>query len=252
MLAHVHIMKTAGQTVCGILRRSFGANHCELRGGEVARLQDIRFAKRFYPGLASIGGHSVRPYGELLDVPGIRFYTFLRDPIARCLSHYQFGRHKRHHELDFLPWLEGHQNYQTRFLSGTEDAAAAIEILDRRIGFVGLVEDFDYGLLLLEQWSGVTWNLAFRSRNIARNGQIKQQILNNSRLMDAAIEAHQADIAVYEYAREKIYPLMRSTYRPEAPRPANAPSKLPLIWPAAKRNLIYKPLSKVRDRGRAA
>ena len=44
MLAHVHIMKTAGQTICDILRRSLGGRHCDLRCGDLATLSDIQFA----------------------------------------------------------------------------------------------------------------------------------------------------------------------------------------------------------------
>jgi len=52
MLAHVHIMKTAGQTFRGILRQSFPGRHCDLMAGHrPATASDIRWARHFYPGL---------------------------------------------------------------------------------------------------------------------------------------------------------------------------------------------------------
>src|SRR5689334_19201964 len=118
MLAHVHIMKTAGQTFRGILRRSFPGKHCDLIAGGPATAADIRWARRFYPGLKSIAGHCVAPYTDL-DEAGLnpRFFTFMRDPIQRCASHYQFSMERKTQRVPFEQWILQTSNYHTRMLS---------------------------------------------------------------------------------------------------------------------------------------
>ncbi len=249
MLAHIHIMKTAGQTVCNILRTSFGANHCDLRCGDLATRNDIEFARRFYPNLQSIGGHSIRPRGDLLDVPSIRFFTFLRDPIARCLSHYQFEVNRNKRNVDFLQWLEQNADYQTRILSRTREPQIAIEVLEQRVAFVGLVEDFDRSLSLLRAWGGLCSVAHYKSRNIASDNSVTEQILASPELVRAIQESHHADRMVYDHVVNVIYPRMIERYTDVSVIEKQSASQ---VWPAVKRALLYKPFAKTRQRLRAA
>lgn len=251
MLAHVHIMKTAGQTVCDILRQSLGADHCDLRAGELASVADVDFARKFYPNLRSIAGHSIRPWSELAEIPGLRFFTFLREPVARCLSHYQFDRTRNANEMEFLPWLESKANYQTRVLSGSQSAEKAVQILEQRVGFVGLVEDFDRSLSLLRSWSGYELNLHYRSRNVARSSSIKDQVLAHPENVEALQAYNTADMVVYEYVRTEVYPRMNELYS-AAPCGARARTTIPMWWPIAKRGFLYKPAAQVRQLLRAS
>ena len=89
LIAYVHVMKTGGQTMCDILRQSFPGRHCDLQARGVATAEDLRFARRFYPGLLSVAGHGVVPLGDLAAAcDSIRYFVFLRDPVERCVSHY--------------------------------------------------------------------------------------------------------------------------------------------------------------------
>jgi len=249
MLANIHIMKTAGQTVCDILRNSFGANHCDLRCDDMATLDDVKFAQRFYPRLQSIAGHSIRPRGDLLDVPSIRFFTFLRDPVARCLSHYQFELNRNNRNVDFRKWLKQNADYQTRILSKSRDSKLAIDILEQRIGFVGLVEDFDRSISLLRAWGGLCSAKRHKSRNIASDTSVKEKILADPELVQALGEAHQADRIVYDHVVKTLYPQMIEHYSDVAVAEQRSANQL---WPTAKRALLYKPLAKSRQRRRAA
>ena len=257
MLAHVHIMKTAGQTICDILRRSFGANHCDLRCGKFATLNDLKFAKRFYPRLASISGHAIHAWTELADWPGIRFFTFVREPISRCLSHYQFDCVRNGTTEDFIPWLEIRSNYQTRFLSGTEQADAAIASIQEHIGFVGLLEDFDRSLRLFQTWAGQPLALNYRSRNVSKQCTIKEQILANPEYVAAMHELHQEDQRLYTHLKQNVYPQMVAKFDVEqrdsielAASGASGlaiASKPVLAWSAVKRNCLYKPAASIRE-----
>ena len=193
----------------------------------------------------------LRPWSELADLKEIRFFTFLREPIARCLSHYQFECVENGREEDFLTWLSDHSNYQTRILSKSEDAAAAIEMLEKRIGFVGLLEEFDRSLDLFRTWSETPIDTRYRSRNISKRSMIKQRILSNPRWVAEIHAHHQADLRVYEYAKTVIFPRMIGQFRdsPNASSPAILRSSL---WPSVKRNAVYKPAAKLRQWLRAA
>jgi len=253
VFAHVHIMKTGGQTLCDIFRRSFGARHCDLRCGNVATLEDLRFAQRFYPKLESIGGHSVRAWSELAALPELRLFTILREPITRCLSHYQFDRVRNRKSVDFLTWLDERRNYMTRFLAGSEDADAAIAILEERIEFVGLLEDFDRTLHMLQAWCGKPLSLDYKSRNIASRNSIKNEILDDPELVEAMHESHALDKIVYEHVQSTLYPRIVDRY--EHHTSSEAPTRQfarRLPWSAFKRACLYKPAAKLRQQLRRA
>ena len=246
-------MKTGGQTLCDIFRRSLGARHCDLRCGNVAKVEDLRFAQHFYPNLESIGGHSIRAWSELGALPELRMFTILRDPIARCLSHYQFDRVQNRKDVDFLTWLEERHNYMTRFLAGCEDADAAISILNERIEFVGLLEDFDRTLTLLQAWCGTPLLLDYKSRNIARRNSIKDEILSNPDLVAAMHESHALDKIVYEHVQQTLYPRIVDRFEK---RVSNGPQTTRFAamrpWSAFKRACLYKPAARLRQKLRRA
>jgi hypothetical protein len=61
MLAHVHIQKTAGQTVRAILRKNFGPAHCDLFKDYGDLERDWKWTVRCYRRLQSVAGHAVKP-----------------------------------------------------------------------------------------------------------------------------------------------------------------------------------------------
>jgi len=257
MLAHVHIMKTAGQTICRILRQSFPGNHCDLVVPRPATAYDVRWAKRFYPGLKSIAGHCVVPYSDL-EQAGFapRYFTFLRDPVERCTSHYQFSVQRNGCRQRFDRWLTLHTNYQTQTLSNTQQASRAIEILEQRIGFVGLVERFNESLVLLRHWCGQgQLDVRYRSRNIAADNHIKRQLLADPETIARIREYHEGDYELYAYARDVVYPRQAQRFGPGlAAAVAELEDSLPgptilsfnQVVASAKRNMLYKPLTRYR------
>jgi hypothetical protein len=257
MLAHVHIMKTAGQTICGILRQSFPGCHCDLVVPRPARAKDVRWAMRFYPRLKSIAGHCVVPYADL-EAAGFkpRYFTFLREPIERCVSHYQFSVQRNGCRQPFERWLVQHANFQTQVLCGHDDAGRAIEFLEQRIGFVGLVEHFNESLVLLRRWcGGKSLDVRYRARNIATDNHIKKALLANPRTVSLIQEHHAADITLYAYARHIVYPRYIERFGSELPAaveeleqslPAPHVLSFTQFVASAKRNVLYKPLTKYR------
>lgn len=256
MLAHVHIMKTAGQTICGILRQSFPGQHCDLVVPRPALARDVRWALRFYPRLKSIAGHCVVPYSDLKEAGfSPRYFTFLRDPLQRCVSHYQFSVQRNGLRQRFDRWLMLHTNYQTQALSNGQQAARAIEILEERIGFVGLVERFHESLVLLHHWCLGLLDVRYRARNIATDNSIKDKLLADPETVERIHEFHEADYEVYAYARDVIYPrqmqqfgagLAAAVAELEESLPAPTILSFNQVVASAKRNWLYKPLTRYR------
>jgi hypothetical protein len=255
MLAHVHIMKTAGQTFRSILRQSFPGRHCDLIVGRPATASDIRWAKRFYPELKSIAGHCVVTDTDL-EQAGYqpRYFTFLREPVQRCVSHYQFSMQRAGRRIPFQQWLPEHFNFQTRILSKTQDARQAIEVLDRKIGFVGLVERFNESLVLFRKWCGdEELNIRYRPQNIATDNSIKQELLGNPKIVAQIEECHQQDRILYAHARDVVYPRQVKQFGPalkaelvELEKSLPGPTILSFnhFVATAKRNMLYKPLTR--------
>jgi len=264
LIAYVHVMKTGGQTMCDILRQSFPGRHCDLQAAGVATAGDLRFARRFYPRLRSVGGHGVVPLGDLAAAcDSIRYFMFLRDPVERCVSHYQYRRNKDE-TSPFEPWLEKYANYQTRFLCRTRDSGAswpvradadrAIEAIERHVGFVGLQERFDESLVLLDRWiADPAFDPAYRARNVASSSTIRRQILGDPRTVEMIRAHHVEDEKVYRYARDVVYPRQVAQYGPtlaadlaalRARLPAPQRRVLSRGLAAVKRGVLYKPLAR--------
>jgi hypothetical protein len=270
--AFVHIDKTGGRTVRAVLRRSFGAGHCDIRtpygrrvGDSLDRsvyvtAADLRRVRWIYRDLRSIGGHNVRPCSDLHEAcPEIRYLTFLRDPVGRYLSHFK-NRSATYDRADFEQWAarEPLHNYQTRMLAGEPNLARALDILSSRIGFVGISESFDESLLLLGQWvDDPAYDPAYRPVNrLADKSRPRDEVRQStdlSYLESPAIRARLQEInaldqQLYEQA-VKMFERQRAAYRGDLAadvarlrernqgvQPARDPLRARLL-----RNYLYKP-----------
>jgi hypothetical protein len=234
--AFVHIDKTGGRTVRAVLRNSLGTGHCEIRTPYARRpadrndrtvyvtADDLRRVRRIYRNLRGVAGHNVKPYSDLDSAcPDIRYFTFLRDPVKRWLSHYKnkagtYGRE------DFEHWATASwtHDFQTKVLAGEANAQKAIDLIASRIGFVGLTEAFDESLLMLGQWLGEPdyrpeyrpvnqLAVKTRGRDAARE-QTDLSYLNEPAIRDRLREINAVDQQVYDYAARELFARQRTSY----------------------------------------
>ncbi len=207
----VHIHKTAGTTLASVFKHSFGARHCDVLtvpDETVFDASEFRRMRRFYPRLRSILGHAIRTYADLDEVVAdLDYITFLREPLQRTASHYQYDVQRGHVDLPFGEWIthDAVPNRMTRHLAG-EGATAedAIAVLDR-MAFVGLQGRFDESLVLMQRAVGVP-DVRYASKWVAPSNNIKRELLEDPRTAEMLREANREDLRLYEYAVEEIYP----------------------------------------------
>lgn len=171
----VHIPKTAGTTVGNLIRSFYPQDQ---RLNIVAETKLDALPTTLLAEQRIIFGH--HPYGAhlALGLPP-RYFTFLRDPVARTVSAFvhtaervDAAHHGQATGMTLRQFVEKNfdvtcDNYQTRYLLGPEgfDFKAApactetmfeivLDHLEREFMFVGVVEDFDKSLLLLANLLG--------------------------------------------------------------------------------------------------
>ncbi len=274
MYAFVHVEKTAGTTLNSILRRCFGSGHCDIRlpmskrKGDLKKNRglvdaaDLRRVQRIYRHLKGIAGHNVVAYGSLAaELPELRFFTFLRDPVARFRSHF-LNRCKSHTREDFDRWIAGahNLNWQTRMIAGVADADKAIELMSKRIGFVGLTERFDESVVLLKDWlQEPEFCPDYRPRNQLKDkrrpmdvkrAQSDMSYLDSAEGKSRIRDLNAEDQRLYDYVTSTVFPRQCEAYRGHLAAEVSALQELirqptPLrepLWSRVMRGCIYKPL----------
>lgn len=265
LLIFAHIEKTAGLTMRGLLRRHFGPTQCDLYSrATLLQPSDWKWIRLLYPNLRCLAGHACMPHTFLGDLPHAHFFTFLRDPADRARSAYQYALHRERPMPSFVEWVRYTGDFQTRMLAGESSADKAIELLETRVGFVGLVDRFNESLLLwrhwLEQAVGVPgFDCRYESVNVAPSNSVKQELAADPRNDEALEEHNQLDRQLLRYVREQRYPAQQSDFGATLAAEVEAfeaslQSAPPMhtSWyhsmGRAKRNLLFRPLWQRRTR----
>jgi len=268
--AFIHIPKTGGSTLRHMLRTGYGARHCDIRPPKrihknpekMLEAEDLRRLRFAYPRLAGICGHRVTAcHGLENATPGLRFFTLLREPRSRFLSH--FSHWVRDRDLagsreHFLRFCDEpiQANLQSRMLGGGSDPQASIDAIERLGIFVGLMERFDASVVMLDGWLGESSRLpnAYRSRNI---GKKKSGLLLDAELEALIAERNASDQAVYTHVKQTVFAAQMEAHearygslplavRDMRSRMENWPETSEPTWAKLKRNWIYKPMRSLR------
>jgi hypothetical protein len=222
MIVFVHISKTAGTTVTYILRSSYGLRHCQVEPwgakwtGPPFSSHDLQRLRRLYPNLESIAGHRVRGYVDLQENgTEFRYFTFLRHPLKRLASYYQFKVLDKGYEDAFENWIvqrEWPHNRQTKAIAGVVDVDEAIRTIKEKNIFVGLAERFDESIVMLKSLVANDLNISYKRVNVARKDTIKDRLLATESTRQMLIEANQADLELYNYVEQELYPTYQQEY----------------------------------------
>jgi len=185
---------------------------------------DLRKVRRIYRGLRGIAGHNVKAYSDLhLAFPEVRYFSFLRDPVKRYLSHFK-NRSRAHGREDFERWAASGwtHNWQTKMLAGEASAQRAIDLIAERVGFVGFTETFDESLLMLGQWlrepgfrpeyRAVNQLVAKQRARDSARAQTDLSYLETPEVHERLRAINSLDQQVYEFARRERQARQRQDY----------------------------------------
>src|SRR6267154_558714 len=146
MIVFLHIHKTGGTSFRSILERNFGPSCCHTNQTrrEVFTQADLEFVKKMFPRLRAITGHNLVDPLQL-SVKDPFYATFLREPVARAISHYQDTVLRGSNRVTFEESLKTDgrlNNWQVKLMAGSENLDKAKRFLER-CHFVGLTEKFN-------------------------------------------------------------------------------------------------------------
>lgn len=182
--------------------------------GNVFRPEELRWLLRLFPATRSFGGHSVRSYLGYEEAIGrpIRYFTFVRDPIARFLSHY----HHQVHQMR-VPWTfeefvaDGRfSNFMTHRFAGGPDVELAKQRLAEDFAFVGLTDRFDESLVLFRHALGRDLCINYERENQTRSASY-DRLRRAPEVVDRAREENQLDLELFDFARG-LYEARRAAY----------------------------------------
>lgn len=218
----LHIPKTAGTTLYGILWRLYEGeeiytiDHVNHSLNDFKLLPDERKEK-----IKMLTGHINFGIDQFLPQPAT-YFTFLRDPVALAISYFYYLRGELthpHHQLAQSMSLEDYMdrrldenmsNVQTRMLAGrgksgqyyecTEaDLETAKNNLQHAFAVVGLTDKFDETLVLLRQAYG--WqNVYYARMNVTRNKPKRNAISQET--LSVIKQANQLDSELYRFATD--------------------------------------------------
>jgi hypothetical protein len=224
-LAFIHVGKTGGQTVQTALRSSYGAAYCDAvdwrdRDEEFVVPKygpaDYRRLKSLCPFMKSVGGHQIALWSDLHVVEPVRYFAFVREPLRRGASHYQYHLRDEDQPLTWDEWVAWpvHQNHQVKMFSRDGSAAAAIRAIEHHQVFIGLTERYDESLLILNRLVARDLNPSYRRTNTARDNEVAQRLLADPATRRQIETMYGEEFALYEFVKEEWYPRWRREYGP--------------------------------------
>lgn len=249
-LIFLHIPKTAGTTINNILENNFPANSRfyinpsdtkESRAKLISMSDESKYDIRLLYGHMGFGWHNLLP-------TKCNYITFLRDPVERVVSHYNYVRFRLDHKHYLREIVEREKmgiseyvssgvcdelnNGQVRLLTGIEDCLQVPygksefeygfnnrEYLDLvlsnfrgHFAFVGIQAAFDKSLVLLKHKHQLLNNIKYKAKNVGT----KRYAMINPTEGDLAIirKLNSLDIELYNLTRTRFETEWRSlSYR---------------------------------------
>jgi len=218
----VHIEKSGGITLHNILHRNFFRY---LSPSPLSKFGDVFTAAQFarlkyvWPfKITGIGGHKIASYEDYSSSidQEIFTFTFVREPISRYISHYNWQKlvMKKDWSLDGFLNDEQFNNFQCYRISGNRDFEIAKKELLKNYSFVGMIEDYDRSVLMLELMIGPKFSPMYQVSN-SKDYLGENLILSD--LSDAEIKrirkANAEDLKLYHYVKTELYPKYRNIHK---------------------------------------
>lgn len=218
IIVFAHVPKTAGTSLKYLLRRYFGLSHMDAKSRKgvpdaIYRPKDLRKDILFYPKLKLIASHGLKPYVSFEEFEArMQWFTFMREPIARYISHYIHQQTSNHeiYKMDMIKWSKRFRrdNCTVRMFAGERNLEKAKEMLHKRFKVIGLTEEFDTSVRLIKNAFGLErFDTKLEKRKmIIRDTSIKDNLMQNYNLYEESIlENNQLDLELYKYFIENMW-----------------------------------------------
>lgn len=252
LLVFLHLAKTGGRTIDTVLRNSYGPGYVQAEpvrpprtagtGGRdfIAPIygpEDLRNLRRRVPWVRALGGHTLTLWSGLEQAGPMRYFAFMRDPLARGASHYQYHVDRTETPLDWDAWCAWpeHHDHQVRYFDQGGDPEAAIAAIERNGVFVGLLERFEESLLLLQRLLAPELHPFYLRHNTSGNNDIARRLLSDRGCRERLQSMYAHEIPLHAYVRDVLWPRYEAAYGPglaaDAARLRAAPSRGFRRWP---------------------
>lgn len=252
LMVFLHLAKTGGRSVDTVLRNTYGQGYIQaqslaplrpvgLDDGEfvapVYGEDEVRRVQRRIPWLRAIGGHSLTLWSGVHNICPVRYVAFMREPMARGASHYQFHVSTSDAPLGWdrwCAWPEHHQ-HQVRYFDRSGDAEAARAAIEEHGVFVGLLERFEESLLLMQKLVAPELNVAYQRANTARTNTLARDLLADPVRREQIREMYDQEFPLYEWVKHELWPRYERAYGPglaeDAARLREDPARAFRRWP---------------------
>ena len=204
MYVFSHLQKSAGTTITRILRRTFGLRHLDVMQncGRYYTEKHLEYDIAHFINPYSIAGHCLRPhidFGQYED--RMQWFSVIRDPLDRCISHYQHLIEKTDENASFSEWIQRdtYRNLMVRFFGGTASVQKAIDSIHSKNMRVIVLS----GQLEIDTQYIFSDSLCWRDlvANPGKSSRMKEEIKSSNIKMEALISANELDLELFEYLK---------------------------------------------------
>ncbi len=219
LICFVHIERAGGTTLHYIFRNNYlsfatltpvkWTNDDE----QAFRADDLARLLKWLPFTKGIGGHGTRSYFDYESVAGrpVSYVTFLRDPVKRYISHFNYQVYELGIDWTIESFLAEPRfdDFMTKRIAGTLDVAEAQRRLAADFAFVGLAERFDESLVLMKRALGADrFDARYELRNSSRDPRYDdaRRKLSQPSVLDAIRAHNRRDLELYRFARDELFP----------------------------------------------
>lgn len=242
MYVFSHLHKAAGTSIVHLLRRSYGFRHLDVSParGHIYTADDLQFDLSHFAGPLSIAGHGLRPHVDYGKTEAeMHWYTVIRDPLDRCISHYQHQVQKMGKSTSFIDWISRnlHRNWMVYFYGGSGSLQSAIDsISGKKMRVIDMKDGFREGIESIFpdplQWKD-------HVANPAKNNLIRDEIMNDPSMMEELLAANELDLQLYSFMKS-----IEKEALPEQKTSGACAGSLNTALSFFYRNALYRPLKK--------
>jgi Sulfotransferase family len=226
-----HIPKTAGSSLIASLEahrapyynihvRNYATGRAGFREQEWEAVREFADIQKLAPAdtrFRSFSGHMRRPHIDFIqtELPGTRFFTLLREPVARVVSDYRYclsPSHPTHEQFaaqfptitDFIRHPKGQNVMSKRLAAKWDTAEMVLDSVLHGFEFIGIMELYDVSLSMIFRLMGLTH---IPTRRVNETISTDRNAIELSDAVREEIVARNAiDDALYRAVREILEP----------------------------------------------